>query len=87
MTSPSRSWCRKGRGGEGFGHEFVERCRVQVRADRDGAFLIRGIDQSVETFSGVLGNRKKPDVIDDHQISPQDTGYRFGHGVIGAVAA
>ena len=30
--------------GQRFGHEFVKRCRVQIRADRDGAFLVGGLD-------------------------------------------
>ena len=52
-----------GCGRQGLGHQLVERCRVQVRAHRDGAFLIRGIDEAVEAFGGVLGYRQKSDVI------------------------
>ena len=49
---------------DGFGHEFVEAGRVQVRRDRDGALLIRGIDDAVEGFGGVGRDRQKPDVVE-----------------------
>jgi len=55
-----------GRGGERLGHELVERGGVQVRGDRDGAFLVGGVDEAVEPFGGVLGYRQKADVIDDN---------------------
>ena len=53
-----------GRGGEGLGHELVERCGVQVRAERDGAFLVGGIDQAVQAFGGVMRHGEQPDVVD-----------------------
>jgi hypothetical protein len=59
-----------GCGGEGLGHQLVERGRVHIARDRDGAFLVGGIDQAVETFGGVLGNRQEPDVVDD---DPQES--------------
>jgi hypothetical protein len=46
-----------GRGGEGLGHQLVERGGVQVGGQRDRAFLIGGVDEAVEAFGGVLGNR------------------------------
>jgi hypothetical protein len=57
-----------GRGGEGLGHQFVERCRVQIARHRDRAFLVGGVDEAVEALGGVLGHREQPDVIDDHEI-------------------
>ncbi len=45
-----------GRGGECLGHEFVEPGGVQVRGERDGAFLVGGIDEAVEPFRGVRGH-------------------------------
>ena len=53
-----------GGGGQGLGHELVEGCWVQVRRDRDGAFLVAGVDQPVEALGGVGGDREQPDVID-----------------------
>jgi hypothetical protein len=46
------------RGGESLGHQLVERGGVQVRGDRDGAFLVGGIDEAVEALGGVLGDRE-----------------------------
>ena len=42
-----------GGGGQGLGHEFVEPGGVQVRADRDGAAFVGGVDEAVEAFGGV----------------------------------
>jgi len=53
-----------GGGGQGFGHEFVKTCRVQVRGDRHGSFLVGGIDEAVETFGGVGRYREQAYVID-----------------------
>ena len=47
-----------GRGGQGLGHELVEPGGVQVRADRDRAFLVGGIDEAVEPLGGISGNRE-----------------------------
>ena len=52
-----------GRGRQGLGHQLVERRGVQVGGQRDRAFLIRGVDQAVETFGGVLGNRQQAYVV------------------------
>jgi len=46
-----------GRGGEGLGHELVERGRVQVRGDRHGPLLVGGVDEPVEALGRVLGHR------------------------------
>ena len=46
-----------GRGGQGFGHEFVEPGRVEVAADGDGAFLVGGIHEPIETLGGVSSYR------------------------------
>ena len=45
-----------GGGGQCLGHQLVERCWVQVRGDRDGAFLVAGVDQPVEPLGGVDGD-------------------------------
>ena len=76
-----------GGGGQGLGHELVEPGGVQVRGERDRAFLVGGVDEAVETFGGVVGDRQQPDVIDDDQLGAQDPGDGLGDGVVGAVAA
>ena len=66
-----------GGGGEGLGHQFVERGRVQVRADRDAAFSVGGIDEPVEAFGGVLGHGQQADVVNlcgnPHSLTYADT--------------
>jgi len=53
-----------GRGGECFGHELVERRRVEIRRDRDRTFLVGGIDEAVKTLCRILGHGQQADVID-----------------------
>ena len=36
---------------------------AQVRADRDGAFLVGGFDQPVQALGGVVPDREQPDVV------------------------
>ena len=50
--------------GDGFGHEFVEAGGVQVGGQGDGAFLVGGVDDAVERFGGVGGDREETDVVD-----------------------
>jgi hypothetical protein len=76
-----------GRGGQDLGHKLIKGILVQIRADRDGAFLISGIDQAIEAFGGVLGDGQQPDVIDHGQVCPQDPADGFADGLIGTVAA
>ena len=38
--------------GEGFGHQLVERGGVEVGRDRDGSFLVGGVDEPVEALGG-----------------------------------
>lgn len=73
--------------GQGFGHELVEACRVQVRADRDGALFVSCVHDPVESFGRVGGHREQADVIDHHELGPQDPGYGAGDAVVGAVGA
>jgi hypothetical protein len=73
--------------GQGFGHQLVKGCRVEVGRDGHRAFLVRGIDQAVQAFSGVLRDGQQPYVINDDQIGSQHAGDGLGHGVVGAVAA
>ena len=54
---------------------------------RDGAFLVGGVDEPVEAFGGVLGDRQQADVIDHDQVGAQDPGDGLGDGVVGAVPA
>jgi hypothetical protein len=84
-----RSRRRSGRCGRGqdLGHKLIKGILVQIRADRDGAFLISGIDQAIEAFGGVLGDGQQPDVIDHGQVCPQDPADGFADGLIGTVAA
>ncbi len=74
-------------GGQRFGHQFVERGWVQVRGDRDGTFLVGGVDEAVEVFGGVLGDEEQPDVVDHHEVGAQHPGDGSGDGVVGAVAS
>ncbi len=46
-----------------LGHELVERGRVQVGADRDGTFLVGGVDEAVEPFGGVRSDGEQADVV------------------------
>ena len=76
-----------GCGGQGLGHQLVERGGVEVGGERDGAFLVRGVDEALWALGGVGGHRQQADVIDDDQICSQDTGDGLGDGVVGAVPA
>ena len=49
-----------GRSRKGLGHELVEPGRVQVRRHSDGAFLVGGIDEAIETLGGVGPDFEKP---------------------------
>ena len=75
------------RGGDGAGHEFLEPGWVQVRADRDGAFLVGGVDEPVEAFGRVDRKRQQPDVINDDQICAQDRGDGPVDGVVDSVCS
>jgi hypothetical protein len=60
---------------------------VKVARDRYGAFLVGGVDEAVETFGCVGGNRLQADVIDHDEIGAQHAGDRLADGVVGSVAA
>jgi hypothetical protein len=53
-----------GGGGQGFRHELVEYRRVEIRADRDAAALVGGVDEAVESLGGVGPDGQEPDVVD-----------------------
>ena len=76
-----------GRSRKGFGHELVEPGRVQVRRHGDGAFLVGGIDEAIETLGGVGPDFEKPDVINHDQIGAEYAGDDTVDGVVGAVRA
>jgi hypothetical protein len=76
-----------GRGGQCFGHQFVKTSGVQVRGDRHRAFLIRGVDQPVETLGGVGRHREQAYIVDDDEFGAEDFADRFADGVVGAVPA
>ena len=59
-------------------------CRFE--RERDGAFLVGGVDEAVEPFGGVGGHRQQSDVVDDDDVGAHDPGDGFGDGVVGAVA-
>jgi hypothetical protein len=61
--------------------------RVQVRGDRDGAFLVGGVNKPVEALGRVGTDLKQPDVIDHDQIGAEDPGDHASDGVVGAVRA
>ena len=71
-----------GGGGQGLGHQLVEAGRVQVRADRYGAFLVGGVHDAVEALGGIVGDRQQADVVDDDQVGAQDSGDGFGDGCL-----
>ena len=74
-----------GGGRQSLGHQLVEAGRVQVRADRDGASFVGGVDQAVEPFGRVRADRQQADIIDDDQVRAQDRADRAGDRVVGAV--
>ena len=74
-----------GGGGQGFRHELVEARRVKIRADRDAAALVGGVDDPVEALGGVGSDGQQPDVVDDDEVGPQDAGDGLGDGVVGPV--
>jgi len=76
-----------GRGGEGLGHQLIEGSGMEVGGERDGAFLVGGIDQSVQALGGVGSHREQADVVDDDQVRSKDPGDGLGDGVVGSVAA
>jgi len=41
---------------------------LQVRGDRDRAFLVGGVDEPVEAFGGVGSDGQQADVVDDDQV-------------------
>jgi hypothetical protein len=60
---------------------------VQVRAHRDRAALVCGVDQAVESLSCVGADGQQPDVVDYGEVCAQDAGDGLGDGVVGAVGA
>ena len=52
-----------GGGGQGFRHQLVESRRVKIRADRDAAALVGGVDDPVEALGGVGSDGQQPDVV------------------------
>src|SRR6266536_4833235 len=55
-----------GGGGQRLGHELLEPIWgwVQVARDGQGAALVGGVDQPVETIGGVGADRQQADVVD-----------------------
>ena len=53
-------------------HEFVEPGGVQVRTQRDGAFLVGGVDDAVEGFGGLGCDGEQADVVDDDDVGAHD---------------
>jgi len=45
---------------------------MEVRGERDGAFLVGGIDESVQALGGVGSHREQADVIDDDPVCSKD---------------
>ena len=73
--------------GDGLGHELVEPGGVEVGGQGDAALLVGGVDDPVEGFGGVGGNRQQPDVIDQDQVRSEDPAEGSAGGVVGPVAA
>ena len=76
-----------GSGGECFGHELVETGRMHIRADGHRTFLIRRIHQTKESLGGIRTDGQEPDIVNDDQLGAQDGLHRFGHRIVGTVAA
>src|SRR5208282_4830279 len=64
--------------GQGFRHQLVESRRVKIRADRDAAALVGGVDDPVKAFGCVGADGQEPDVVDlcghPHRSTYADTG-------------
>ena len=65
----------------------VEPVRVKLGGDRDGAFLVSGVDEPVEVFGGVSSDFQQPDVIDQDQVGAEDPDDDSIDGAVGAVGA
>ena len=50
--------------GDGFWHELVEPGGMQVRGEGYGPFFVGGIDDPIQGFGGVGGDRQQSDVVD-----------------------
>ena len=60
---------------------------MEVRGEGDAALLVGGVNDPVEGFGGVGGDRQKPDVIDQDQVRSQDAAESPAGGVVGPVPA
>ena len=60
---------------------------MEVAADGEGAFLVAGVDESVEPFGGVVADGQHADVVDHDQVDAGELADGFGDGVVGAVPA
>ncbi len=58
---------------------------MQVRRQRDRAFLVGGIDNAVESLSGLCRDRQESDVVDADQVGAHDLLDRPVGAVIDAV--
>ena len=58
--------------GDGLGHEFVEPGRVKIARQGDGAFLVGGVDDAVERFGGLGGDREQAYVVYHDDVGAHD---------------
>ncbi len=73
--------------GQAVVDELVEPGGVQVGGHHDGALLVAGVDEPVEAFGGVGGDRQEADVVNDDQVGAHDGGEPFGDRVVDTVPA
>ena len=76
-----------GGGGERLRHQLVETGGVDVRGERDRAFLVGGVDDAEQRLGRVRGDRQQADVVDDDQVGADQLADRLAEAVVGAVAA
>ena len=60
---------------------------MQVRGDRDRAFLVGGVDDAEHRLGRVDGHGQQADIVDHEQIDADQFRDRPADGVVGAVSA
>jgi hypothetical protein len=51
---------------------------VQIRGDRDAAFLVGGVDQALKPLGCVGADREQADIVDHDEVGAQDPGDGLG---------
>jgi len=61
-----------GGGGEGFGREFDETCRVEVGAGRYSTIFVGCVQNPVQALGSVRGNRQEAYIVDDLELGAEN---------------